>query len=323
MRAGDPFEDIVRNLKSLARGGLLTYQELNEALPADFGVERLDEVLDLLEESGIRVVEKRTAPAVVAGRDGRPVIRPGSDDRAWEVVEPSGPESGDELWELLDRKARRMARRYLRSGVSFEDLYQAAMEAFSHSLAAQGRPADPERFAAACMPRVRRALGRCIRENLRHVRIPQSYRRLMRRYLETYDLLCSEAGETPSLRQVASRLGVDVEELHLLKALYSAPVSLFTPVGEEDGQLLMDVLPDDAAPEGQRRMEELLGRERVDALLSGLPLLERRVLSLRYGLEDGVRRSVGEAAAMLGISAEKLEGIEAAALLRLRRGMDD
>jgi RNA polymerase primary sigma factor len=147
------------------------------------------------------------------------------------------------------------------------------------------------------------------------VHVDERVRRLRRAQARLMELL----GREPSTGELASELALPVEVVGLLQAAGQAVTSLDTPIGDDDGAVLQDLLADEQAVGPDELAVEAVGREALEQVLRALPERQRQVLTLRFGLDTGTPRTLEEVAAVIGVSRERARQIERGALTALRR----
>ena len=132
--------------------------------------------------------------------------------------------------------------------------------------------------------------------------------------------LTQKLGRRPSASELSRRMRLPIERIERLQELVTLAqmTSLETPVGEEGETEMIDLLEDETTPSPQEDITHFLQHERIQALLLKMNERERRVLTLRYGLDDGISRTLGETAKFFGITRERVRQIEVAAIRKLR-----
>lgn len=208
-----------------------------------------------------------------------------------------------------------IAREYTGRGVPLLDLVQEG----SIGLIAAAKKFDPSldfRFSTYATKWIRQGVTRCIMNHAGLIRIPRHTLEQIRKVLSVRSKLLQRTGEEPTAGEIAAECGQTPEKVTALLQLLPEVCSLDAPVGEEDVSLLL-LLEDSNTPQPQ---EELVRRElknTMDALLSKLDARQQRLLRLRYGMEDGICRSLSEVSSLLGVSKERVRQIERQAMDKL------
>jgi len=341
---------LVKALKWVSSYGELTLDQLNGVIPADAPLEDLDELYVLLEKKGVVLVDSHSEK-----RLEMPVINPESEDPLDELIADEqmellanparhyvgvvrkhsklseseerelvrGVENGEDgareaLVTAFMPLVVKIARRFKRSGVPFMELVLAGneglVEAISHHKADSGVS-----FGRTARWWVRHRLSRCVADNWQGSRLPERVARHLKRLAKVVARYRGRRYHDPSAAFLARALRLPLDEIFLLQGLYSSPLSLQAPMGGEfDGGTLADKIPDLRAREGLNEVERAQERARLDELLEKLEVPERRVLVLRFGLEDRVARSLDEVARLTGLSRIDVAACERRGLAKLR-----
>ncbi len=165
---------------------------------------------------------------------------------------------------------------------------------------------------------IRQAITRAIADQARTIRLPVHMVETVSRLLRTIPRLQQELGRHPTAEELAAEMGVSTERLQEIVKAAQIPISLETPVGEEDESSLSEFVVDHSAVSPVDFATRQSLRQELDRLLASLTQRERRVLQLRYGLEDGRPRTLGEIGAEIGLTRERIRQIEGEALNKLR-----
>jgi RNA polymerase primary sigma factor len=165
---------------------------------------------------------------------------------------------------------------------------------------------------------IRQAITRAIADQARTIRLPVHMVETVSRLLRTVPRLQQELGRHPTPEELAAEMGVSTERLQEIVKAAQIPISLETPVGEEDESSLSEFVVDHSAVSPVDFATRQSLRQELDRLLGSLTQRERRVLQLRYGLEDGRPRTLGEIGAEIGLTRERIRQIEGEALNKLR-----
>lgn len=164
---------------------------------------------------------------------------------------------------------------------------------------------------------IRQAITRAIADQARTIRIPVHMVETINRFNRTQRRLMQELGREPSPEEVAEALGIDPAKAREIVKVSQEPTSLATPVGDEDDSALGDFIPDEKSRPEEQATRELL-KEHLDDVLNTLSPREKRVLQLRFGLEDGKQRTLEEVGKEFGVTRERIRQIEAKAVRKLK-----
>ncbi len=164
---------------------------------------------------------------------------------------------------------------------------------------------------------IRQAMSRALADQARTIRVPVHVVELINRVVRVQQLL-QERGVEPTAEDIAAELDLTPERVTEVLRLAQEPVSLHAPVGEEDDVSFGDLIEDGDAPSPVESAAFLLLREHLEAVLSTLGERERKVVQLRYGLDDGRPRTLEEIGRIFGVTRERIRQIESKTLTRLR-----
>jgi len=209
------------------------------------------------------------------------------------------------------------AGRYSRYGYPFDDLVQAGTLGLIRAV----ERFDPDRgyrFSTFSVWWVQQSIQRALAHLAPGVRVPDHVGELLDRASRAEENLSHQLGRLPSLSEVALDVGSTADRLSRLRYAKYAPVSLDRPVGEELDAPLLEFLPDPAARQPDVAASQAAVRKILEAALEELPGAQSRVIVLRFGLDDGVERTLAEVGAVLGLSRERVRQIEVKALQSLR-----
>ena len=212
-----------------------------------------------------------------------------------------------------------IAKRYSHLGVPLLDLIEEGNLGLMKAVM-KFNPRKGFRFSTYGAWWIRQYITRAIANQGKTVRIPVYMTELLSKFKRITEEMSQKLGRRPSVTELAKRMRVPVERIERLQELVtsSQTTSLETPVGEEGETEMIDLLQDESGHTPQEDITQFLQHERIDVLLKNMNDRERRVLILRYGLDDGISRTLGETAKFFGITRERVRQIEVAAMRKLR-----
>lgn len=165
---------------------------------------------------------------------------------------------------------------------------------------------------------IRQAITRAIADQARTIRIPVHMVETINKLVRIQRQLVQELGRDPTNEEIAAEMGVDEEKVREVKKIAQDPVSLETPIGEEEDSQLGDFIEDDTVVSPEEAADYTMLREELDNILSGLSDREKKVLELRFGLNDGMPRTLEEVGKEFDVTRERIRQIEAKALRKLK-----
>jgi RNA polymerase primary sigma factor len=212
-----------------------------------------------------------------------------------------------------------IAKRYSHLGVPLLDLIEEGNLGLMKAVM-KYNPGKGFRFSTYGAWWIRQYITRAIANQGKTVRIPVYMTELLSKFKRTTEELSQKLGRKPTVSELSRRMRLPTERIERLQELVtsSQTTSLETPVGEEGETEMIDLLQDESAVSPQEDITRFLQHERIDALLQKMNERERRVLVLRYGLDDGISRTLGETAKFFGITRERVRQIEVVAIRKLR-----
>jgi RNA polymerase primary sigma factor len=210
-----------------------------------------------------------------------------------------------------------VAKKYMGLGVPFLDLIQEG----NIGLMRAAKKFDYRRgfkFSTYATWWIRQAVTRAIADQSRTIRVPVHMGDQISKMLRMQHRLKQELSRDPSVEELAESLGVTPEKVENMIQVAKRPISLQTPVGEEEDEVLGDFIEDEEAPAPDETATHNLLRQHLEEILDRLPPREARILQLRYGLLDGQVLTLNEVGRKMGVTRERVRQIEAQALRRLR-----
>jgi RNA polymerase primary sigma factor len=289
--------------------------EADDALPAGLSLD--DPVRMYLKEIG-RVPllsmeeEKELAMAIEAGE-----LEAQKNGQALSRVIEHGFEAKRKLTEANLRLVVSIAKKYVGRGMLFLDLIQEgnlglirAVEKFDYR--------KGYKFSTYATWWIRQAITRALADQARTIRIPVHMVETINRLIKVSRQLLQELGRDPTVEEIAGEMGLTPEKVREVIKISQEPISLETPIGEEEDSHLGDFIEDQEAIAPAEAASVMLLKEKMADVLKNLTERERKVLVLRFGLEDGHQRTLEEVGQEFGVTRERIRQIEAKALRKLR-----
>ena len=334
--------------KGRGNGGVLTYGELMTALQEqELTPDEIDDLYETFSNKGIEIVDDSNRAQAEMDEDkaeeevdidlsipegisiddpvrmylkeiGRvPLLSADEEIALAKRMEAGDEEAQKELAEANLRLVVSIAKRYVGRGMLFLDLIQEgnlglikAVEKFDYN--------KGYKFSTYATWWIRQAITRAIADQARTIRIPVHMVETINKLSRVSRQLLQQLGREPSPEEIAEAMEISVERVREIMKIAQEPVSLETPIGEEEDSHLGDFIEDQDAPAPAEAASFMLLKEQLEEVLDTLTEREERVLRLRFGLDDGRARTLEEVGQNFGVTRERIRQIEAKALRKLR-----
>lgn len=345
----------INNIKELIekgkKRGTLTYTEIMDSLQGiELTPEQIDDIYEKLSGMGIEVVPETpdleplespvleehsseeievdlSIPEGISIDDpvrmylkeiGRvPLLSPEEEIELAKRIEQGDEEAKRRLAEANLRLVVSIAKRYVGRGMLFLDLIQEgnlglikAVEKFDYR--------KGYKFSTYATWWIRQAITRAIADQARTIRIPVHMVETINKLIRVHRQLLQELGRDPTPEEIAKEMNISEEKVREIQKIAQEPVSLETPIGEEEDSHLGDFIEDQEARAPAEEASYTMLREQLDEVLTTLTDREQKVLRLRFGLDDGRARTLEEVGQRFGVTRERIRQIEAKTLRKLR-----
>ena len=349
-------KDPIRSLIDTGRrAGKLTSSEISDAMEENgnvLDVEAMEKLYEELESNGIEIVDdtpvdvSSALPSSEEGADdyedgltadgitiddpvkvylkeiGRvPLLSPEEETELALKIQAGGPDGEKAKQRLSEANLRlvvSIAKRYVGRGMQFLDLIQEgnlglikAVEKFDHT--------KGFKFSTYATWWIRQAITRSIADQARTIRIPVHMVETINRIVRVNRQLQQKLGREPRPEEIAKELGISVSKVQEIIKIAQEPVSLESPIGEEEDSHLGDFLEDDKTPPPSQIVAESMMKQTLSDVLHMLTPREEQVIRMRYGLDDGQQRTLEEVGKAFNVTRERIRQIEVKALRKIKR----
>ena len=341
---------IAEFIRSHKKSGTATDDEINDKLviPFTLDADGIEDLLQRIQDAGISITDKDGNPSArvldneeepelsdeeLLGSNSAkvndpvrmylkeigvvPLLTNEEEQELAILVEQGDLEAKQRLAEANLRLVVSIAKRYVGRGMQFLDLIQEgnmglmkAVDKFDYT--------KGFKFSTYATWWIRQAITRAIADQARTIRIPVNMVETINKLVREQRNLLQELGQDPTPEQIAERMDMTPDKVREILKISQEPVSLETPIGEEEDSHLGDFIQDDNVPVPAEAAAQTLLKEQLDEVLSTLTEREQKVLRLRFGMSDGRARTLEEVGKEFDVTRERIRQIEAKALRKLR-----
>jgi len=340
---------IIELVKKALVNGCISYQEIELKLPQTSTIDEMEEVISIIMESKIELVDDDedkyasqdslleeikkfdeyqanfegddsvldSVKMYLRGIGEVPLLNTDEEVELAKRIEQSDEEAAIKLIEANLRLVVSVAKKYKKRGLLFLDLIQEGNQGLIRAVK-KFKYKKGFKFSTYAIWWIRQAITRAIADQARTVRIPVHMVEIINRLRKIARQLSQELGREPTHDEIAERLKMPVEKVKKIFKISLEPVSLETPIGEEDESHLGDFIEDKNAVSPVESASYLMLKEQINDVLKTLTEREDKVVKYRFGLIDGCPRTLEEVGRIFGVTRERIRQIEAKALRKLK-----